>query len=259
MFKIRREQLQTFGQAASEDFEERALPFVKEFFPKHTALLGEEGARKVIRHSMARGATHGLTTERDLRLYLSLMCMLGSSFDSDPQMPWAAARLNEAPGRVDAARMERLYEKAMEYLDHVARDYQDILGGLANTRLMAALEETRHEPDGLLEPMSLDEFWERMLRRATRAFPARCAFVGDAALRAVIQQGMGAAKRFGLTTARSVAVYLALVFVLGIGFANDPLVPWAGPILEGGSAADQHQRVDQLYLRGLKCLELWLA
>src|SRR5262245_37100012 len=105
MFKIRKEQLQTFGQTAAEDFEERALPYVKEFFPKHVVLLGEDGIRKVIRHAKARGATHGLTTERDLRLYLSLMCMLGSSFDSDPQLPWAAARLNESPGRVDAVRM----------------------------------------------------------------------------------------------------------------------------------------------------------
>lgn len=44
-----------------------------------------------MRYGLQRAESRNLQTERDAYLYLALMFMLGSLFDEDPQLPWAAA------------------------------------------------------------------------------------------------------------------------------------------------------------------------
>ena len=48
---------------------------------------------EVARLGIGRAARHGLDTDHDIFVYVTLMMMLGSYFDEDPQLPWA--RLDE--------------------------------------------------------------------------------------------------------------------------------------------------------------------
>src|SRR5262249_17330789 len=103
------------------------------------------------------------------------------------------------------------------------------------------------------------DFSRRMLQRAQRAFPAKCAYLGDACLQRVLQHGLDSAKQYSLSTERGVAIYLVLMFVLGSEFATDPLVPWAGQVLRDPTLTDQGKRIDRLIGEALRCLKQWLT
>src|SRR5438094_179214 len=90
---IREDQMRTFAEAAAREFEGRMLERLRTHFPKHEVYLGEPQLRVLVRLAVERAQSHVLMAERSIALYLDLMCVLGSGFDTDPQLPWAAAIL----------------------------------------------------------------------------------------------------------------------------------------------------------------------
>ena len=117
MLVMRETQMATFEQAAVHNFENRLLEHLEEFFPKHCEILGEEQARKAIRLGIERAKQYDLVSERDLHLYVGLMFMLGSYFDQDPQLPWAAKILTDENIVYPNDRADQLYDRAMVFLN----------------------------------------------------------------------------------------------------------------------------------------------
>jgi len=90
MLVMRKPQMEAFEHVAAQRFAEGLLDHFQTFFPQHAAVLGNAQLQRALRYGLQRAESRGLGTERAVYLYIALMFMLGSGFDEDPQLPWAA-------------------------------------------------------------------------------------------------------------------------------------------------------------------------
>ena len=259
MLIIRKSQMAAFEKIAVRRFEDGLLDHLRTFFPEHVATLGEKQLGRVMRYGLQRAESRNLQTERGVYLYLALMFMLGSLFDEDPQLPWAATPEPVTPPAATAgetaeptlapedgaepppveppespdAHIERIYGEAMVFLDQTA--------GPDNGYLLQTLNLLRQPQvfDGLPTAPS---FGHRLLLLLQMLAPAKYQVLGDEPLRALVRTGYEAAKRHGFTTELSMMNYITLAYVLGIGFDRDPVYPWAAATLSDPALINPAQR-----------------
>lgn len=252
MLVMRDAQMATFEQAAIHNFENRLLEHLEEFFPRHCEILGEEQVRKVIRLGIERAEQYELVSERDLHLYVSLMFMLGSYFDQDLQLPWAARILKDENIIYANDRADQLYDRAMAFLNEAAGD--------ENQYLENALRKVREFPVSALTRSGEDKqlsFGDYVLKSLYALFPEKYEAVGDPAIRQMVRQGYQSARNYGLTGEAGIAIYIGLMFMLGSGFDRDPRYPWAEAILMDVALADPVKKGEALYRSAMAYLDQW--
>jgi hypothetical protein len=247
MLVIRDAQFSAFEESALAQFEERMLGYLAESFPRQSALLGRDRMRRIVALGRRRSAEYGLETEREIYFYLTLMLMLGSWFDEDPQLPWCAARLTDRSILHPPARLNRLHNETMEYLDRVA--------GENNEHLVLALVRIR-----VFDPASADEipaerFEEEMVKTLSGFYPEKAAHQSLEATRGVVRNAAALAARSGLVSQKAVCLLAGLAFMLGSGFHRDPQFPWAEDALPPEGLAD----LDALQSGAMRFLEFGLS
>jgi hypothetical protein len=250
VLKIRWEQMEVFDRAVLKDFEDQTLEHLKKGFPKHCRLLGEENLRKKVRQGFERARSYGLSSQNGLRLFVELTFLLGSGFDTDPQLPWAAEILKDTASD-QAARVERLHQKSMEYLEKVC--------GPNNEHIDAVLARLRTEPLQGFSQSGIGRFEDYMVRRFWLLSPEKCRYIGEGCLRGLIQSGLDAARGYGLLNELGVTAYLGLMFILGSDFAGDLQYGFAQEVLSDQSLADPAQKANRLYAEALAYLDRWNA
>ncbi|MGH9631059.1 MAG: hypothetical protein ACRD7E_22355 [Bryobacteraceae bacterium] len=255
--QIRRQQTEAFEKAGVRNFEEGMVAHLNKFFPKHGKLLGEDQLRTVIKQGWQNANQHNLTAERSIRMYIELMCLLGSGFDQDPQTPWAADILQGNPMAPQAERIDRLYKQGWQHAASVSADYQDLLEGKRTERFVSALRAIRYERKEDLSPAEISDFSNRSILRLRLMFPSKCEYIGETCLRNLIQRGIEVAGQYGIASERGIVLFIVIMFVVGSGFDTDPQLPWASRVLTDDKIADQSAKVDQLYAESLKCLKQW--
>lgn len=114
MLTLRPEQMEQFREAAVKRFERKMLSHLLKFFPKECRLLTEPDLHQMIRQGIAKAKTYGITAERDVCLYLDVMLVLGRDFDRDPKLSWVHSILTRRSLASVSARVERLYDLALE-------------------------------------------------------------------------------------------------------------------------------------------------
>ena len=152
MLRIREEQYEELGKVSLKQFADSMVKHIREFFPEQYDALGEPIVRNVIEYGVERAEAHGFENEPDVSMYIDLMLLLGSNFDTDPQLPWAAETLQEEPTPEEpiedelaenespedesiedesmedesasepVGRVEKLYDQAIEYLDRITEE-----------------------------------------------------------------------------------------------------------------------------------------
>jgi hypothetical protein len=259
MWKIRPEQSQAFAEAAARQFLDDTYEMVRERFPRHCGILGEDIVRTAIARAWERARGYGLTAKRNVRRYVRLAFLLGTGFDRDPRLPWAGAILIDPALPDENARTGLVYHRAMEFLRPMSQDLRPPKGMLNKVRLVEALRRLREESDEVVTVAATPAFTDQAASQLDSAFPQTCVFLGEPTVRRVIQQSVGAAEGYGITIRRGLVLYTALAFVLGGPFDTDPLVPWVAPILKDKKVADQKQRVDRLQEATFAFLKRWLA
>lgn len=254
MLVISGNQMKTFEQAAVRNFENRLLAHLQEFFPKHCEILGNDQMRKVIQLGLKRAEPYGLISERGLHLYIGLMLMLGSYFDEDPQLPWTAKILTDENIVDPRRRADRLYRRAMAYLNQAA--------GKDSQYLDRALHKAREFPVSALSRTGEDKlisFGDYLLKLLYRLFFEKYDAVGETNIRQMVRQGYQTAKAYHLTGEPDLAAYICLMFMLGSGFNHDPQYPWADIVLNDAALIDSTQKGESLYKAAMTHLEKWLA
>lgn len=118
--KIRPEQMESFSEAAVQDFEDRMVVHLEKFFMEQCEALGEDEMRKAIREGIDRAAGHGITAERGVCKYIDLMFAFGRRFDESRELPWAQKILNDQALDDPGTKVDRLYDEGMEYVRQVA-------------------------------------------------------------------------------------------------------------------------------------------
>lgn len=250
MLKIRKEQYEELGKVSLKRFEDSMVEHIREFFPEQYDALGETVIRKVIEYGVDRAETHGFETEPDVNLYLDLMLLLGSNFDTDPQLPWVASVLdNESIDTAEGA--EKLYDQAVEYLDRIE--------GPEDEYLVNAIDEFSDIPLEELPLARSQDIENTTISLLRRIWPEKYQVVGPAVLHNLIRYGEVSAQRYNITGQRGVALYTVLMFLLGSGFDTDPQFPWAVTVLKDESIVNEAARIDKLYMKAIHFLDEWLV
>lgn len=94
------------------------------------------------------------------------------------------------------------------------------------------------------EASAVEQFASRLTARLTRFFPRETAALGDAALRALIGEGIAEAARHGITTRRDTSKYVTLLVAFGRGFDR---APWAAKVLDDVEPRTASTRVARLF------------
>jgi hypothetical protein len=119
MLRIRKEQYDILVQQAIHNFENRMYAHVTGVFPDECKALGEEGVRRLIKEGIERAARYGIEIEYDVARFVDLQYILAPDFDTNPEIPWAAAIL-KAPGLDATTRVDRLFDRTEAELKTLA-------------------------------------------------------------------------------------------------------------------------------------------
>ena len=279
MLVMRPSQMEVFEQVATQRFEAGLLEHLRTFFPEQAAALSPAQRNQVLRYGLQRAKSRGLQTERGLYRYLALMFLLGSGFDEDPQLAWMpplqpptppseGAQAPESPqvagtsatpppthSKAEPApetpdiRIEAGYTQAMAFLDRTV--------GPNNEFLQQTLSVLRH-PQVFEGLPAAPSFGHRVLLLLQSLAPEKYQALNEEALRALVRSGYEAAKRYGVSTELGMMNYLALAFVLGSSFDQDPLYPWAAAVLNDPAVSDPVKKGQALREAALNYLAICL-
>jgi hypothetical protein len=244
---IRAEQMEAFDEAARLQFENEMVAHSKQFAPRLCEVLGDAQLRTALRSAIKRSETHGFTKRGPIRLYIEMMFLCGSAFDTDPQYPLLGEIL-----RGSGDEMERA-----EQIHHASLDYLKNVSGADNVNVRRALAKVHAFAE---RPVTFQgAFTEGMLDEITGIFPQKVAYIGKERVQALIDEGIAKAQEYNFTTDRPRALIVALMFSFGHGCTDDPLYPWIGQTLRDERIVDAKARAARLEKKALTWLDHVLA
>jgi hypothetical protein len=82
MLVIRREQMDLFRERAVRHFEADMLEWLETAFPADFLALGADAAAALVHRGIRAALGHGIETEIDIKLFLTLKMQLGDEFES---------------------------------------------------------------------------------------------------------------------------------------------------------------------------------
>jgi hypothetical protein len=240
---IRVEQMKAFEEAARRQFEDEMVAHSKAFSPRLCEVIGDEQLRVAIHSAMKRGGGYGFTNRGPIRLFIEMMFLCGSGFDTDPQYQAVGEVLRGSGDQMQRA--EQIHEGYLDYLERVS--------GPGAINVHKALKDLLYFAQ---MPLTFpDGFAAGMRREMHRIFPKKAAYVGEAGLKVLINEGIGEAQRYGFTTDRQAALIVVLKFAFGHGSTNDPLYPWIARTLNDGKIVSPEARAARLEKKAVTWLE----
>jgi hypothetical protein len=249
MLRVRDEQMKVFEKVALRNFEDEMVQHLKQFTPRHSEIIAEQGVRRVVEIGIERAKGYGLTNRGPMRFYIELMFMLGNDFDTDPQYPWAGEILNHPENADQMERADSLYNKMMEYIQRVA--------GFENRYEKEALRrviQMRFEDFAI----SAENFKPEILMHLNRICPQKCKYIGELAINALLKRGRELAEIHVISSAAVPALFVGLMFIFGHNCFTDPH-PWIAGTLSNASVADTNKRIERPFSKTMTYLSSALS
>ncbi len=249
MIFMRQEQMKAFEQAGLANFQNSMVGHVKEYFPNHYRIAGEPVVLDVIRYGIDNGGKYGFVGERDLCLYITVMFMLGSNFDSDFMYPWAREILvGEMPD--PSERAVALADKALDFMKEI--------GGPENRHINRAFLGLRKELPAIMEDREIGELKRYAKTKLQKIFPAKFEALGETVVARLVEEGTVAATKYNIRSKAGHALYIGMMFFMGSAMDREPFLPWVGKILNDKSLAENGGTEKRLYDETRAFLEKWL-
>lgn len=242
---LRPAQREVLRAHARARFEQEMAEHLATRAPLHARVLGAQGMINAVRFGIERALQRGYRLRGPLRLWLELMFLFGGRFDEDPVLPTEAAAL------VQCRDPDRELQTAAA-LHAIACDLLARTSGpdnAYNRAALARLEGLALDMD--LAPLTREALGERLLAGFISAHPQRVEVLGETAHRRLIAHTLAQAEDHGVRCARGQALFAVLGFILGAGFAADPLYPWIARTLDDPRRPDPEQRAARLERRAL--------
>jgi len=227
-------------------FTDRVSEHLMRYFDLPCRIAGDACVRETIRVGVARARRWGLTLEASAQSYIDHMVMLGSDFDSDPQLPWAREILERK--QPELARMDSLHAQAQDYMARTA--------GESSRNVFFAVARARAQglcPDSALPPsLSL----EKVAPWLERMYPEKYRLVAHR-LPELVAHAEATASSYGFERPRALGRILGMMFLMGSGVCDEPMTPWVGAILRDDQrTADE--REERLWSSLCEYAERWL-
>lgn len=236
--------MEAFAQAAQSAFATDMVAHLAEFSPPLFKAIREEQMRQAVQFGISQAERYGFTCRGPVRLYLELMLLFGSHFDTDPQYPWAGAIIQRL--EIDQMqRAEQLYAQTLDYRNQVAGP--DDCYTVQALRNIATLAQ---QPSTLAAPALVSG----LLAEIKQVYPQKAAYVGDAPLTTLIEKGIAGARRQRFTTPREITLVVVLMLAFGHGCGADPLYPWIARTLRDERLSDPTARAKRLETKALTWL-----
>jgi hypothetical protein len=221
---LRRDQSGAFAETMEAGFACQMLDHLEQFAPDHLRRVGAHVAKEVVRHGIINAKQYGLTLRGSVRLYLELMWMLGSQFDTDPQYSWAAEILGDRSCE-QMQRADRLHQRAAIYHHQVVgvdgEHEREAIRRLVKLNVLAELPSNAP--------------FEGLLETASVVYPRKADFVGAAALSEVVTRAAKIADERFEAGSSCVSLFAVLMFAFGHGCLTDPQFAWIAHIVNGAS------------------------
>jgi hypothetical protein len=230
---------------AWERYESEMLAHLAKSYPVDMGLLGTQNAKAVIAFGAARAQSHGFNSARQLCRYTSLMIGLGSRFDADPQLPWAAPILRSTSRKGPDARLDDLSERAAKHLTAVS--------GFKGMVYLRALARARGRTLEMLPSVSPRGAEDALAPLFASLYPEKARLI-EGTLGLLVKIAEIGARRYKLGEGHPFALYATLMFLLGAGFDEDPQFPWAGQVLNDSRTPSPLDKVRALADAGLAWL-----
>ena len=244
MLQIRGEQMLAFEQAALRRFENEMVTHSQQFSPRLCEIIGEKQLRVALRLVIARAAGYGFTNRGPVRLFIEMMFLCGSAFDTDPQYPALGEVLRSPYDQMQRA--QQIHEGFLDYLERVSGPgAENVRKALRDLLIFARRPVT----------LSANDFVAGMLQEMNRIFPKKVAYTGEEALKSLIQEGLAEARKYAFPTVRSKALLVVLMFAFGHGCTYDPLYPWISRTLTDMKIVDPAARAERLERKAVTWLE----
>ncbi len=245
---IRDEQRKLFREAALLAFRDRMVEHLFRFSPQHCRGIGEAAVREVVTRGLAASAQYGFTQRGPVRFYLELMLLLGSGFDTDPQLPRAMVEiLREGSVADQLPRADRVHTELLRHMHAVL--------GPDNAHARAAVERLRSMSSANLA-LTDERLEDDVLRVFQQCYPERCALAEPGALQAVIASARALAAAASLDIRTGTALCSLLMFELGHRCFDDPLYPWLSRALREGPGDGSTARTESLEAKAKTYLAL---
>lgn len=236
MLHIRKSQLEAFEDEVRPALVEEAAARLRLRYGPYCAALGPEAVRATVELGMRRAEARGVD-EHGVDVFIELMILLGSGFDRDPLLPWAAELLVDAePGEL-SERLLQLYGVAMRLLDETAgHEARSLRAALA--RLAAHPWPRWSVPAGLGVDEAIVDTLRTLYPDKLRALEHR------GLVPTLLRGGRATAARHELSGDWDIMLIVVLQFMLGTHFDDDPQLPWArNALLPGGPRVDTRAQV----------------
>jgi hypothetical protein len=241
---------QQLAEVGKRAFEERMVAHLRGLSSPLYKAVGEAQLSSMVKAGIPRAAAYGLTFRGPVRLYLELMLLFGSHFDTDPQYPWGAEILKRVDAGPQMQRADLLYRRTL--------DYRKAVAGLEDVHTFAALRRIRalvRQPPALTR----ETFIQAMAVEIVQVYPQKAAFLGAQGVDSVVRAGILGARELGLTNLRGFALMTMLVLAFGHGCARDPVYEWVERVLKDPAGVDSTTRDARLEAGALAWLEQLLT
>lgn len=235
--------MRAMERAVAAEFAEQIATHLFEFAPQHCRALGRARVVSIARDGIARARACGFERRGEVQLFVDLVFLFGSAFDSDPQYHWLHRFLDDSQSDA-AARADALHAAAMDYIEKVAG-----LDRAAYREAMARAQQL--DFDRLAPDMDAQAMGMRYFRHVS---PAKLGYVGEPALSALIAHAAASAQKLGATSGASTFRLAALMFVLGHGVLEDAQYPWVADLLADGEGMSADERIARIPSRAFAYL-----
>jgi len=225
------------------------LQFVRilfQHYPQECLSAGEARIQAFVKRGIRNAASHGYLSIDAIGLYITLMMILGSEFDSDPQLDWAQVQLDDF-SRPPSERIRALFQITLQYLDNTA-------GGACQHLVRAMLRIRKYDFETPLN-LTAEELNDKLAADLALFYPEKAVSQGDLVNQALIQRASEHAAESGIVGPNGVAIWVTLAFMLGIGFYVDPIFWWASEALSETRKFDEKERVARLLTRACEHLD----
>ena len=246
MLVIRKEQIEQLGAGSLRAFEDEMVAHLAEFSPPLYKVIKDDQLRDVVRFGIAQSERYGFKLRGPIRLYLEMMLLFGSHFDTDPQYPWAREILIDRHSMPEMQRAELLCEKIT--------DFQEKVSGPNGENTRKALEGLQIIGRNPLDLSPVD-FDESIRREIYRVFPQKVEYIGLDNLRKLIRDGRKEAKSYEFPVTSGETLMIVLKFAFGHGCANDGLYPWIGRTLRDDKIMTPAARAERLEKKSVTWLD----
>jgi hypothetical protein len=238
MLVVNKLQEEVFRQRALKQFEDEMVIHCKDFSSKLFNTINVSQVRLAIRDYIFRAEQYGFTNAGPVRLFIELAFLLGSSFDTDPQYPWACMILSANSSLNQMEKSDVLYRNSLEYINNVF-GHEFSLEKAALQRF-TKIEYNEFENIAIQPP-------EFIFDKITDIYPEKSEFVGKLGITTLYATASRIACNYSLNKSVGVLLVFAFLFTFGHGCFTDLQYPWISSTLLNPSIIDTDKRVKLLY------------